>query len=61
MKNMKLDSIILTNLKSKSMNHVIAGITCNSNYYIYNGWYKYDNSKIYINMNIKKIVNILVI
>jgi hypothetical protein len=35
----KLDSMIITNYNIKQMNnHVIAGITCNNERFVYNGW-----------------------
>jgi hypothetical protein len=46
----ELDSVILSNYnikeKQNKIGHVIAGITCNNNKYVYNGWFKqtYDNN-----------------
>jgi hypothetical protein len=46
----ELDSVILSNYNIKEkrtkIGHVIAGITCNNNKYVYNGWFKqtYDNN-----------------
>jgi len=39
----KLDSVLLENYNKLDNNHAIAGITCNNNKYVYNGW----NSKTY--------------
>lgn len=39
----KLDAILLTNYNQVTTAHVIAGITCNNEKYIYNGWQKTTN------------------
>lgn len=36
----KLDAILLTNYNEMALSHVIAGITCDNERYIYNGWQK---------------------
>ena len=36
----KLDSILISNFNKTNNGHIIAGITCNNNKYVYNGWNK---------------------
>ncbi len=36
--NYKLDSVLISNYNNEIYKHAIAGITCNNNKYVYNGW-----------------------
>jgi len=36
--NYKLDSVLISNYNNEIYKHAIAGITCNNNHYVYNGW-----------------------
>ena len=38
-----MDSVILSNYNNEIGGHAIAGITCNNQKYVYNGWTKYTN------------------
>jgi hypothetical protein len=51
--NYILDSMILYNHNKSITNHVIAGITCNNNRYVYNGWTNYTNDPALHNTNIQ--------
>jgi len=42
----KLDSCLLNNYNHNFGNHVIAGITCNNNRYVYNGWMKQSDNNL---------------
>jgi hypothetical protein len=45
----RLDSVLLDNYDNTVMGHRIAGITCNNQRYVYNGWNKDDNIKFDVN------------
>jgi predicted transcriptional regulator len=45
----KLDSVILDNYNNTVTGHTIAGITCNNEHYVYNGWNKDGNIKFDVN------------
>jgi len=51
----KLDAVLLDNYNVKDINHSIAGITCNNNHYVYNGWNKQSIDPA---MNIQDIQNV---
>jgi hypothetical protein len=46
-----LDSVILVNYNYTISNHAIAGITCNNQRYVYNGWTKYTDDPALQNKN----------
>ncbi len=50
----KLDATTLVNYDNAGMNHAIAGITCNDNHYVYNGWNQQSTDPA---MNIKGLKN----
>jgi hypothetical protein len=47
-----LDSVLLYNYNSLDQNHLIAGITCKNNHYVYNGWIRAINNGDDISANI---------
>lgn len=47
----KLDAVTLTNYDIVAMNHAIAGITCNGNHYVYNGWNSATTDPALVNNN----------
>ncbi len=47
----KLDAVTLTNYDKVAMNHAIAGITCNGNRYVYNGWNSATTDPALVNKN----------
>jgi len=55
--NYKLDSILISNynIDEISLGHGVAGITCDNNKYVYNGWSKFTNDPAYLDKNENRV------
>ncbi len=53
----KLDAVIISNYNDTNDKHAIAGITCNNNKYVYNGWNSATKDNAMINKNKRKDIS----